>query len=275
MRTAAFIDDQGWQLPLLVSDVIPPEFRHGFTTRGGGVSRAPYDTLNLGARWGDAAGDVVENRRRVERAAGGPLHVATQVHGAEVAYVEPGVAAAELAGARADALCGREAGVAVAVFVADCIPALLADPRTGAFAAVHAGWRGTVAGVLPAAVRALGARFGARPEDLRVALGPAIGPCCFEVGPEVVAAFEAALPTARAAGVIVAPAAGGGGAKARVDLKRANAVQLAAAGVRNVAIDAGPECTMCDRERFYSYRREGGRTGQHLAFIARAAGRSR
>jgi copper oxidase (laccase) domain-containing protein len=125
-------------------------------------------------------------------------------------------------------------------------------------------------------VRALGARFGARPEDLRVALGPAIGACCFEVGPEVVAAFEAAIPSARAAGVIVAPATGGGdGAKARVDLKRANALQLAAAGVRSVSIDAGPECTMCDRERFYSYRREGGRTGQHLAFIARAAGPSR
>jgi YfiH family protein len=151
------------------------------------------------------------------------------------------------------------------VFVADCIPAVIADPRTGAFAAVHAGWRGTVAGVLPAAVSALGEHFGARAADLRVALGPAIGPCCFEVGPEVVAEFEARLPGAREAGVIVD---GAGGGKPRIDLKRANRVLLERAGVAPAAIDAGDECTSSDRSRFYSFRRDRGATGQHLGFIA-------
>jgi YfiH family protein len=261
-------DDEGRALPLLRSTVIPATFRHGFTTRAGGVSAPPYDTLNLGGKWGDAPANVAENRRRVERAAGAPLFVATQVHGTAIARVTTSDPQAALAGTRADGLCSDRPAIAVAVFVADCVPALLADPRTGAYAAVHAGWRGTLAGVLPAALRALREHFGARPEDLRVALGPAIGPCCFEVGPEVVEAFESGLPGAREAGVIVAPPPTGG--KPRIDLKRANALLLERAGVGPDAIDAGPECTSSDRSRFFSFRRDKPQTGQHLAFIARA-----
>lgn len=268
MIVSADEDDDGRALPLLRSAVIPAAFRHGFTTRAGGVSAPPYDALNLGGKWGDAAANVAENRRRVARAAGAPLFVATQVHGAAIARVRAADAPADLAGVRADGLCSDRRDAAVAVFVADCIPALLADPRTGACAAVHAGWRGTLAGVLPAAVRALREHFGARPEDLRVALGPAIGRCCFEVGPEVVDAFDAGLPGARAAGVIVAATVTSG--KARVDLKRANRLLLERAGVDPEAIEAGSECTGCDRAHFFSYRRDRGQTGQHLAFIARA-----
>jgi YfiH family protein len=263
---ASFDDAEGRSLPLLRSAAIPAAFRHGFTTRGGGVSAPPYETLNLGGKWGDAAENVAENRRRLTLAAGAPLFVASQVHGVEIARVRAGDAPADVAGMRVDGLCTDRADVALAVFVADCIPAVVVDPRTGAFAAVHAGWRGTLAGVLPAAVRALGEHFGARAGDLRVALGPAIGPCCFEVGPEVVAAFEAGLPGARDAGVVVE-----GHGKPHVDLKRANAVLLARAGVDPAAIDAGPECTSCDGARFFSYRRDRGQTGQHLGFVARAA----
>jgi len=270
MRTEPFHDPEGWALPLLRSAAIPPGFRHGFTTREGGVSHPPYDSLNLGARWGDARADVMENRRRVERAAGvGPLYHATQVHGAAVMRVRGGEARSDVAGVQADGLCSDVAGVGLAVFVADCIPAVLADPRTGAFAAVHAGWRGTVAGVLPAAVRALGEHFGARPEDVRVALGPAIGACCFEVGPEVVAAFEKVIPGACAAGVVL-DAIGGPAGKPHIDLKAANRVLLERAGVSPSAIDLGGECTSCETARFYSYRRDAGRTGQHLGFICRA-----
>jgi YfiH family protein len=265
---APFDDPEGRALPLVRSAVIPTAFRHGFTTRAGGVSAPPFDTLNLGGKWGDAPGSVAENRRRLARAAQAPLFVATQVHGAAIARVRIGDTPADLAGVRADGLCSDRPDVAVAVFVADCVPALVADPRTGAFAAVHAGWRGTLAGVLPAAVRALGEHFGARPEDLRVALGPAIGPCCFEVGPEVVAAFEAGLPGAREAGVVVPASADG---KPRIDLKRANRLLLERAGVASESIDAGDECTSSDRARFYSFRRDKGETGQHLGFIARAA----
>lgn len=260
-------DDEGRALPLLRSQAIPAGFRHGFTTRAGGVSAAPYDSLNLGGKWGDAPDRVAENRRRLARAAGAPLYVATQVHGADIAVVRAGDGPQALAGVRADGLCSDRPDVALAVFVADCIPALVADPRTGAFAAVHAGWRGTVAGVLPAAVRALGEHFGARPADLRVALGPAIGPCCFEVGPEVIEAFERGIPGAREAGIVLKPIASDD--KPRVDLKRANRVLLERAGVAPESIDAGDECTSSDRARFFSYRRDRGETGQHLAFISR------
>jgi YfiH family protein len=259
--------DEGRALPLLRSEAIPTAFRHGFTTRAGGVSTAPYDSLNLGGKWGDAPERVAENRRRLARAAGSPLFVTTQVHGAAIARVRAGDLPVDLAGVKADGLCSDRADVALGIFVADCIPALVADPRTGSFAAVHAGWRGTLAGVLPAAVAALAQHFGARPADLRVALGPAIGPCCFEVGPEVVAAFEAELPGARAEGVVVADESG---TKSRIDLKRANRVLLERAGVAPDAIDAGHECTSSDRDRFYSFRRDRGETGQHLGFIARS-----
>jgi YfiH family protein len=259
-------DDEGRALPLLRSAVIPAAFRHGFTTRAGGVSAPPYDSLNVGGKWGDAPDSVAENRRRITRAAGAPLYVATQVHGADIARVRAGDAAADVASWRVDGLVTESNNVALVVLVADCVPALVADPRTGAFAAVHAGWRGTLAGVLPAAVRALAEHFGARPADLRVALGPAIGPCCFEVGPEVVEAFEAGLPGARAAGVFVDAVAGG---RPHLDLKTANRLLLERAGVDPIAIDVGPECTASDPGRFFSYRRDRGMTGQHLGFIGR------
>ncbi|HEY7373170.1 MAG TPA: peptidoglycan editing factor PgeF [Polyangia bacterium] len=270
MRTESHRDDdERWELPLLRSELIGAPFRYGFSTRAGGVSPAPYDSLNLGARWFDVPANVVENRRRLLRAVGlaGPLYVARQVHGAAVVRVRAGDDADAVARVEADALCTNDPGVTLGVFVADCIPAIIVDPRTGAVAAAHAGRRGTVAGVLPAVVRALAAEFGARPGDLRVALGPAIGPCCFEVGAEVVGALEAALGGAPEG--VVLPSPRGAADKWHVDLKAANALLLARAGVPLDAVDAGPECTRHDGARFYSYRRDRDRTGQQMGIVAR------
>ena len=268
MRTESH-RDEGWELPLLRSDLIAPPFRHGFSTRAGGASGPPFDTLNLGARWGDAAANVHENRQRLLRAIGaaGPLYVARQVHGVAVTRVRADDEPAAVARIEADALITDEPGVALGIFVADCIPALFVDPRTGAVAAAHAGWRGTVAGVLPAVVRALGDEFGARPGDLRVALGPAIGPCCFEVGAEVVREFEAALGSA--AGDVVMPSPRGVAGKWHIDLKAANRHLLARAGVPGEAVDASPDCTCHDPSRFFSYRRDRERTGQLMGMVAR------
>jgi YfiH family protein len=253
------------EAPVLTSLVIPGDFRHGFSTRAGGVSAAPYHSLNLGMRWGDASENVLENRRRLLLATRATaLYLAAQVHGATVVRVRAGDDPTVLARQQADGVCADVPGIAVGVYVADCVPALFADPRTGAYAAVHAGWRGTVAGVLPAAVRALGEHFGSRPGDLRVALGPAISRCCFEVGPEVAEAFAAALPGAT--GVVVDRP----GRKPHVDLRRAQHLQLLAAGVPAEHIDGGADCTSCDPGgRFYSYRRDAGQTGQHVGFIGR------
>jgi YfiH family protein len=257
-----------WELPLLRSHLLAAPFVHGFTTRAGGVSAPPFDTLNLGAKWGDDPAHVAENRRRLARATAGPLFVARQVHGTAIARVRAGDDPAALAQVEADGICSDSPGLAVGVFVADCIPALIVDPRTGSFAAVHAGWRGTVAGVLPAAVRTLGTEFGARPEDLRVALGPAIGPCCFEVGPEVVAAFEALFPDARARGIVL-PSPRGAAGKANVDLKAANRLLLERSGVAPAGLDAAPECTHCERARFFSFRRDGSGIGQLMGVVGR------
>lgn len=252
---------------LLRAHGLPARFAHGFATRRGGISPPPYDTLNAGLGWGDAPAAVAENRARILRAAGAArLALCTQVHGAEVRAVEPGEDLGALAAERADALVGAAPGLALGVLTADCVPILLADARTGACAAVHAGWRGTVAGVALAAVRGMGERFGARPEDLCIAIGPSIGPCCFEVGDDVVEALAARWPT------LVPRVVVRGEPRPRVDLWRANAGILAAAGVPPARIELLEVCTACDPVRCFSYRRDrratGAGTGQHLSLIA-------
>jgi YfiH family protein len=142
---------------------------------------------------------------------------------------------------------------------------LLADARIGTCAAVHAGWRGVVAGVVPAALREM-ATLGTSVSDVVVALGPCIGPCCFEVGPEVVGAFDTSLPAARDAGAVADRAAG----KAHVDLRAALRAQLLRHGVGPERVDAELACTRCDpSRRFFSYRRDAQRTGQQVGFIVR------
>ena len=248
------------ELPLLRSDRLPPGFVHGFTTRAGGISEGPFGALNLGAKWGDDPARVRENRRRLFRAAGVErLYSATQVHGSEVVALAPQADPEEIAGRHADALCAAAPGLALAIYSADCIALLFCDPKTGAIAAAHAGWRGTAAGIARATVSALGRAFGARPEDLHVALGPSIGPCCFEVGPEVAEKFAPAF---------VRSGAGRSG-RATVDLRAANRAALIEAGVPETHIDADPPCTGCEPARFFSYRRDGRQTGQHVGFIVR------
>lgn len=262
-------DETGGTVPILRSERIPGGFRHGFSTRAGGVSAPPFDTLNLGMKWGDARAHVIENRRRLQVATGVErIFVARQVHGANVLQVNGGDVPADVAQIEADGLFSDAPGIAIGVYVADCIPVLMADARTGVFAAVHAGWRGTLAGVVPAAVRRMVDELGARPEDLRIALGPAIGVCCFEVGDEVVDAVARAMPRAMAPAARAIQRAANG--RAHIDLKRLNVMLLEAEGVPASAIDAGPECTSCDRARFFSYRRDKGETGQAIGFILAA-----
>jgi YfiH family protein len=255
----------GRPLPLLVSPVIPAEFRHGFTTRAGGISPPPYDTFNLGFSWGDQRDNVLENRRRLRAWLDADrLFLVRQVHGPSVFAVREGDTPEQVARHEADALITAVPGFAVGAMSADCVPLLFADPRTGACAAAHAGWRGVVAGVATATVQTLARAQGSRPADLRVALGPSIGACCFEVGPEVVHAFQA-LRAGDGSVVIERP-----GRKPHIDLRRSLTLELQAAGLDPAHIDPGGECTKCDpQSRFYSYRRDNTRTGQHLAVIAR------
>jgi hypothetical protein len=219
----------------------PAAVRAAFTLRAGGVSAAPFDSLNLGAQVGDGAAAVAENRRRVRLQLQLPQEPAwlEQVHGSEVVDVDA------LAGAapRADAALARRAGRVCAVQVADCLPVLLAS--AAAVAAAHAGWRGLAAGVLEATV----ARLGADPAQLIAWLGPAIGAQHFEVGTEVRDAFLAR--DGAAADAFAANARG----RWQCDLATLARQRLRRAGVQRVF--GGRWCTYADPARFFSYRRDG------------------
>ncbi|MFR6425135.1 MAG: peptidoglycan editing factor PgeF [Oscillospiraceae bacterium] len=160
-----------------------------------------------------------------------------------------------------DGFVTNEPDVPLAVFMADCLPALLHDPVAGVIGAVHCGWRGSVADILGAAVAQMCA-LGAHPADIRAAIGPGIGACCFEVGPEVVAAAEALLH--EPLGTLVRPRADG---KALLDLKGVNARRLAQLGVPAGQIAVSDACTMCRPDVFWSHRATDGRRGVQAAVI--------
>ena len=208
-----------------------------FTTRRGGVSEGPYAALNLGLWTDDDPARVRDNRARVERLGGGRLAQGRQVHGIGVVRADPE------ATPDADGQVTDVQGVAPMVLVADCLPVALVAPE--GVAMLHAGWRGLAGGILEAgaaALRALGA------ERIAAAIGPGAGPCCYEVGPEVHAAFGTQGRT--------------------VDLKAIARARLADAGIDEVHDCA--LCTMCDAERFFSHRRDGGVTGRQAGVAWRS-----
>lgn len=236
-----------------------------FTTRLGGVSEGPFDELNLGIFTEDTREAVSENRRRLAAAFGFPLEriaVSHQVHGVElIDHPDQPVprcsfAAHELekeqSGTGCDGLPEADGhilsaeGVAALVFVADCVPVALAGP--GGVAMLHCGWRGLAAGIIAKGVAAIGATD--------AAVGPSIGPCCYEVGDEVLTAFDRL---------------GEGVASARMlDLPEVARRSLAEAGVEQV--ETSGLCTSCEPELFFSHRRDRGRSGRQAGLVWREAG---
>jgi YfiH family protein len=236
---------------------------HAFPTRAGGVSSGVFASLNTSVSVGDSSAAVAANLERLARALRvepGGVATASQVHGDVVLEAEAGGARGE-----ADALWTRRPGVAVGVRTADCLPILLEDAERGLVAAVHAGWRGVVSEIVVRAVEQL-ERAGARRDALRVAIGPAIQRCCFEVDGDLPTRFERAFGAEVVAEVPGKP-------KRHVDLALAAQRSLERAGVRREFIDRLPHCTVCDG-RFFSHRRDRGQTGRHLSLIvcAGAAG---
>jgi len=235
------------------------------TTRAGGESAPPFASLNLGLRCGDDADVVARNRGRVAALVGAEaLAMGNQVHDRRVAVVTRADAGRRFEDT--DALVSAEADVALAVLVADCAAVMLYDPAAGAIGIAHAGWRGTLAGAAAHAVAAMAMVVGARPERMIAAVGPCIGPCCYEVGPEVAAAFRAAHAVVADEILAVGPRG-----REMLNLGQANRLQLVAAGVPAARIEVARACTSCDTRRFYSHRAERGQTGRFAAVIARHA----
>jgi polyphenol oxidase len=231
----------------------PPGVRALSTLRAGGVSGGAYRSLNLGAHVGDAPASVAENRRRLEAAAKLPREPSwlTQVHGIGVADLD---ALDPTSLATADAALTRRPGPICAILTADCLPVLFAEEGGGAVAAAHAGWRGLSAGVLEAAVAALGVA----PGRLLAWLGPAIGPRHFEVGPEVRDALVQGDPGAHTTF--------GQSARGRplADLPALARSRLARLGIER--IHGGGECTFEHADRYFSHRRDG-QSGRQATLI--------
>jgi YfiH family protein len=222
------------------------------STRAGGVSIAPWDSLNLGIAVGDDPAAVAENRRRFVAATGAQPLWLQQVHGNRVVRASAALATVELA--QADAAWTDEPGVACVVQVADCLPVLMAAPEGRAVAAAHAGWRGLAGGVVEAALSAVCMAAGCAPRDIAVWLGPCIGPRQFEVGADVLQAFGQ-LPMQADPLRFVARATADGVPRWLANLPQLARDRLLFAGVQQVS--GGGWCTVEDRARFFSYRRDG------------------
>ena len=238
-----------------------PGIRHGVFTRLGGISEAPYDTLNLGRTVGDSEQAVQENDRRICNELGfskASLVTGYQVHSDVVAVVGPAERAIVLP--TTDALVTDSPAVSLTLRFADCVPVLFYDPRRQVIGIAHAGWKGTVDRICVKVVAKMESVFGSRPSDVLAGIGPAIGPCCYQVGDDVV---ERVVGSFAYADELLLPQPDG---SVHFDLWTANRRQLEDAGV--TAVEEARICTACRHDEFFSHRADRGKTGRFGAFIA-------
>ena len=263
-HTGGFCYDNAGQVPVYRFDQLnsDPSLAHAVFTRLGGVSRPPFASLNLGHTVGDDLAAVKVNHDRMFRALGLERSQAVGcelIHGADVFLVTASDRGQILG--RGDAMVTAEAGVYLSMRFADCAPILLHDPKRRAVGLAHAGWRGTVKNVAGAVVQAMVDKLGCSPQLITALVGPAIGPCCYQVGEEVIQAVDAAFPPSGSPGNGQTRLfSRRNGRSAFFDLWEANRRQLLAAGVGRVEV-AGL-CTACHTDHFFSHRAERGRTGR-------------
>ena len=252
-------------LEFLISENISAP--HGFTTRLGGVSTGYLGSLNIGMHRGDNPENVCKNYCLLANALGfstKKLVLANQIHTDIVLVVTETDCLGSLSHRdypECDALVTNTPGVALVVFTADCTPILFHDPVTGAVGAAHAGWRGTAAGIAAKTVETMVSAFGCRPENICTAIGPNIGPCCFETNADVPEAMISAL--GQDAGVYIRREKD----KFFVDLKGLNALWLRRKGITNLEI--ATQCTACQPDTFWSHRVTKGQRGSQGAVILR------
>lgn len=247
-------------------------FRHAFFTRHGGVSAGPYRSLNFSYAATDSEANVRQNLARAGVALGVPatrLYFLSQVHGVEARTLHGNEDREQVLFEQGDAVVSLDPTLACGVRTADCVPILIADRTSGGVGAIHAGWRGTVSGVVAQAVSALRELIGA-PGDLIAAIGPHISARAFEVSEQVAAELAAC---SKLPGVVQRAELASDGRvvqpypKPHVDLRRIIRGQLLELGLTGTAIDDVPGCTVLDAEDFFSFRRDGAHSGRHLSAI--------
>lgn len=244
------------------------ELSAGFTTRNGGVSRPPYNSLNLAFNTDDASSNVEGNRSTLTRAFGLPVHLlltVKQVHDTNVLVIdEPNPDLTHFLSVECDAVVTDQPGIMIGVLVADCYPVILFDPEKKVYAVVHVGWRGAAEGILAKTVRTMEKNFGVKIENLYAAIGPGIGAHKYEVDRPVREAFRSGtdhwqrIAKERSLG------------KWLLDLRLSCQLQLRDAGLDPARTEAVEECTCCHKELFFSYRRDGGSTGRQMGFVVTA-----
>ena len=259
-----------------------PWLIHGFSTKPGGVSmQAAQKVLNLGFTEWDTKENVLENRRRLQSAIGAAdlkLISLKQIHSDVIHLFD----AAPPALCQGDASITNRSGLLLSVQTADCVPILLVDPKSRAIAAIHAGWRGTLARIVVKAIGQMQMQFKTNPSDLLAAIGPSIGGCCYEVGTEVATQFHSQFAEApewfdefRTGDEpnpiqwlnMMPPGHQPPPKNVLLDLRKANRAQLLAAGIRAPNIFVSDLCTACRRALFFSYRKEGPASGRLMSVI--------
>ncbi|MCX7981408.1 MAG: peptidoglycan editing factor PgeF [Syntrophales bacterium] len=233
-----------------------PFIEHAFLGRSGGISAGDFGTLNVSFEVGDDPNNVKSNRSLIAKNFGlleSDFFFLHQIHSNRVILADKRKNHTQAA----DAVITQEAGIALAIKTADCVPIFLCDVERLAVAAIHAGWRGTVLNIAPNTVLAMEKNFGTERKKIMAAIGPGIRACCYEVDSEIFSLF--------------APWEGSGALKKEhkcyVDLAQVNMTQLLKCGIKEENISLIELCTSCEKNLFFSYRREQGRTGRQLSFI--------
>ncbi|MHB9028879.1 MAG: peptidoglycan editing factor PgeF, partial [Candidatus Latescibacterota bacterium] len=224
----------------------------GFTTRQGGVSLPPFDSLNLGTRTSDRPDSIRENYRILYDYLGvteDKIALMRQVHSAFVRVIDRGGAYDET-----DGLLTSTPGILLGVRVADCVPVLLHDPRKKAIGAVHCGWRPIASGILERTLERMACEWGAAPADVHAALGPSAGPCCYEVGPEVVERLHPSAVQTR-------------NGRLYADLHTEIIERLLSSGLQRANIEPIRECTICTESLYFSHRRDSLNSGRMMGYI--------
>jgi len=242
---------------------------HAFSTRFGGVSSGIFATLNLGLNLDDDKANVRKNYKRLCDAIGisaDDIVFSNQVHGTTIRAVSKSDRGGLFTPGKpeADGLITNEPGVALMVFTADCVPILLYDPVKSVISAVHAGWRGTAAGIASVAVQAMINEFDCNPYDIKAAIGPSISMCCYEVGDEVVDALmnKAGEMSIDLGGNVCVPSSN---SKYKVDIKEFNRLMLIKSGITDISVSN--ECTSCKNDKYWSHRYTNGQRGSQVAII--------